>query len=383
MAENDPPVQSVRSLDLYKSPVSDLCTGHAAFVFSCSKGDDKLCLHDTTSGDAIISLDVSPAESPTKVAVSADAVKAAYGTATGALYMWDVLYPATMESFRPDEDATAEITALAWHPRGHVLAVATASGTLYLWDLIVGTLLYPITAHNGPVTSVAWTANGRILVSVGADATMRVWNPRNVDTLGELNAESEEKPDVKWHSAPIRALDTLSDMSRVAISGADDGSVLLSVLKPETLCGVFHVMESHKTAVTATRFAPLDSPKPLRAASAAVDGTINLFDMDRRLPMGSFTHEGGAVRQLQFAHQADALFSAAGDTIVAWDARVAPEEESPVTFAGCTDGVSGFALTNDGAGLVAACGDGSLRVFDVRYPSGHVPPIDQVSKPSA
>lgn len=379
MVDNDLPLQSVRSLELYQSPVSDVRTGHAAFVFSCSKGDNKLCLHDTTSGDAIITLDV-PEESPTTVAVSSDAVKAAYGTSTGAVYMWDVLYPATMESFRPDEDFTSEITALAWHPRGHVLAVATASGTLYLWDFVVGTLLFPITAHTGPISSVKWTANGRLLVTVGADATMRVWNPRNVENLGELNALSEDKPDVKWHTGPIRALDTLSDMSRVAISGADDGSVMLSVLKPETMCGVFHVMESHKAAVCATRFAPLDSPKPLRAASAAVDGSIHLFDMDRRLPMGGFTHDGGQVHQLQFSNDADALFSAAGDTVVAWDARVAPEEETPITFGGCVDGVSAFALTNEGAGLVAACGDGSLRVFDVRYPSGHVPSVDQVSK---
>lgn len=377
MADVDPPVTPVRTLPLYKAAASAVRTGHAGFVFSCSEGDDKLCLHDTNSGDPIISLD-APAENPTMVAVSSDAEKAAYGTTTGAVYVWDVLYPTSMESFRPDDDAVSEVTSLAWHPRGHVLAVATASGTVYLWDLVVGALLYPLPAHAGRATAVAWTANGRLLVTVGDDAALRVWNPRNVDNLGELTSESEDKPDVKWHTSPIRALDTLYDLSRVAVSGADDGSVLLSVLKPEAMCGVFHVMTPHKAAISAVRFAPLDSPKPLRAASAAVDGSVHLFDMDRRLPMGRFSHKRGPVRQLTFSGHADILFSAAADTVVAWDARVAPDEERPVTFGVDSPAVSSFALINSGSGLVTACGDGCLRVYDVRYPYGEVPPVDQI-----
>lgn len=377
MAEEDPPVMPVRALPLYKGAVTDIRTGHAGFVFSCSETDDKMCLHDTNSGDSIIMLD-APSENPTCVAVSADAEKAAYGTFSGAVYVWDVLYPTSMESFRPDEDSFSEVTNLAWHPRGHVLAVATASGTVYLWDLVVGTLLFPLPAHTGRATTVAWTANGRLLVTGGADAALRVWNPRNVDNLGELTAESENKPDVRWHSSPIRALDTLADLSRVAISGSDDGSVLLSVLKPESMCGVFHVMTPHKAPVSAVCFAPLDSPKPLRASSASFDGSVHLFDMDRRLPMGRFSHKAGPVRQLTFSAHADVLFSAAADTVIAWDSRVAPEEERPVTYGGDCGTVAAFALVNSGTGLVTACADGSLCVYDVRHPSGHVSSVDRV-----
>lgn len=364
MSDYDPPAPVVRTLTLYEGVVTDVHVGHGGFVFSCGQHDDRLSLHDTNSGQVVITLD-TPSEGPTCVSVAPDGIKAAYGTSTGAVFIWDVLYPASMESFRPDEETRTPITALAWHPRGHVLAVATASGTIYLWDFVVGTLLFPVPAHELPVTAIAWTANGRLLVSTAEDALMRVWNPRTVDNLGELSAESEHKPDVKWHTGPIRALDTLSDMSRVAISGSDDGSVLLSVLKPGVMCEVFHAMPSHKSPVTAVKFAPLDSPKPLRSASADSDGVVQLFDMDRRLPIGHFNHNGSPVTQLAFSSDADTLFSAAGEAVVAWDARVALEEERPVTFA-CDVPVTRFALINDGRGIVAACRDGKLRVFDVR-----------------
>lgn len=164
-------------------------------------------------------------------------------------------------------------------------------------------------------------------------------------------------------------------MSRVALTGSADGSVLLSVLKLETMCGVFHAMPSHGagTPVTAVRFAPLNSPKPLRSASASRDGIVQLFDMDRRLPMGKFDH-GKEVVQLEFSEKGDVLFSAAGDTVRAWDARVAPEEENPIAFGGHPAKVTSFTITNGGASLVTACEDGKLRTFDMRYPSGEPAP---------
>lgn len=375
MTPDDPPLSPVRSTAAYDGGGADaVVTGHASFVFSCSKRANKMSLHDTNTGDQVIALD-APTQSPSCIAVAADGVKAAYGTATGAVYVWDVMYPSSMESFRPEEDAGSEVTALEWHPRGHVLAVATAAGNLYLWDLVVGALLYPVIAHEGPIASVKWTANGRLLVSVGKeDGVLRVWNPRNVDQLGEISELSElNKDELRWHSSGIRCLDTLDDMSRVAATGGADGTVLLSVLKPESLCGVFHAMPAHASGVpvTAVRFAPLTSPKPLRSASASKDGIIQLFDMDRRLPMGKFDHCKEVV-QLEFSENADVLFSAAGDTVRAWDARVAPEEESPVTF-GPEANVTSFAITNAGASLVTACDDGKLYSFDMRYPAGEAP----------
>ncbi|PXF47325.1 POC1 centriolar protein-like [Gracilariopsis chorda] len=373
-----PPQIPSRTLRAFSAPASALQNGHAGFVFSCSRAADKLSLHDTNSGDRIISLD-APAQRPSRIAVSADGVKCAFATATGAVYIWDVLYPTSMESFRPDEDNSSPVTDLAWHPRGHVLAVATEAGNIYLWDHVVGALLFPLPAHTGSISAVRWTAHGRLLVTVGAsDTLLRVWNPRNVNNLADVSASSEHTTPAKWHVGGITCLDTLQDMSRVAITGAPDGSVLLSVLKPESQCGVFASMNSHDAPVHCVRFAPIGSPRPLRSASAADDGSIHLFDMERRLPMGKFSHANKPVVQLEFSHHADVLFSAAGDTVIAWDARVAPEEEPPITFGAHQHAVNSFALVNSGANLVTACEDGMLRTYDMRYPSGEPPPLPEI-----
>lgn len=281
-----------------------------------------------------------------------------------------------MESFRPEEDAGSAVVALHWHPRGHVLAVVTDTGGLYLWDMVVGALLYPVAAHQGAIGGVCWTANGRLLVTVGKeDGKLRVWNPRNVECLAELSTEDSASADAaggegKWHSSGIGALDTLEDMSRVSITGDKEGTVLLSVLKPEAECGVFCRMPSHAAEVSAVRFASLTSPKPLRSASGDVKGVVQLFDMDRRLPMGKFRHEGAEeVRQLEFSSDGNVLFSAGGEVVKGWDARVSAEEEESVTF-GSGVRVNGFCITDGGKGLVTAGADGKLYRYDVRYPGG-------------
>ena len=380
VVETPTPLIPIKTLKLYSTCASAIQTGNAAFVFTCSKVDNRLSLYDTTSGDKIIDLE-APNEQPSQIAVSSDGAKAAFGTNTGAIYIWDVMYPTSMESFRPQADNCSTITCLSWHPRGPVLAVGTNTGDLYLWDMVIGTLLYTIPAHEGSISNIAWTANGRMLVSTGAqDSALRVWNSRNMDSIAQLSNNQNDTTvvsgDVQWHTNGITSMDILQDMSRVTLTGGGDGSVLLSVLKQETMCGVFHQMQSHKnTSISAVRLASLESPKPLRAASAAEDGSIHLFDMDRRLPMGKFVHREEKVKQLEFLDTADVLFSAAGDTVIAWDARVSPDEELPITFSNNGVQITQFAFTNGNKNIVCAGTDGVLRCFDIRIPYVSLPDL--------
>lgn len=377
------------------SPVSALATGKAGFVFTASSGADKMTLHDVNEGAEVVTLDAK-GQAPSSVAVSHDAVKVSFGTTAGAVYVWDMLYPTAMESFRTEDAlAAGPITGMAWHPRGHVLAAASEAGVVHIWDMVVGALLFPVPCHDGPIAGITWTGNGRLLLTAGAagegaggTGALRAWSPRDVEFMGSVAADDEDpaqkkggefrETSVSWHKAPLTCLDAMVDMSRVAITGATDGSVLLSVMKPEQGCGVFHAMPSHKSRVTDVRFSPLDCPKPLRAASGDSDGTVNLFDMDRRLPMAKFTHGEGksAIAKLHFNDTADVLFSCGGPSVIAWDARVSPEEAAPIEFGGHGNNVLDFSVANGGASLVTACEDGKLRLFDMRYPAGEAPVME-------
>jgi WD40 repeat protein len=423
--------------------VSALGAGNAGFVFSACAASSKMSLHELNEPAEIVSL-AAPDERPASVAVAADVVKVAFGTGSGAVYVWDVLYPTAMESFRAKDDTLGSsdkstapgpaVTALAWHPRGHVLAAASASGALHVWDMVVGALIVPAPdAHAGSITGLAWTGNGRILLSAGHDGALRAWSPRNLELVGSITRDDQNKSDreeeklehaypdgddgkseprsspsvmensgntphaaaraaasgqlpegdvktpistVGWHVSELTCLDAMADMSRVAITGGRDGAVLLSVLKPEQACGVFHAMPSHKAPVTVVKLADLDCTRPMRAASAADDGIVHLFDMDHKLPMGKFAHPGGSVVKLDFNRSADVLFSAAGSTVRAWDARASPEEEPPICFSGTDAKISDFVIYNNGATMACACDDGHIRLFDMRYPTGDAPTFD-------
>lgn len=392
-------VKPARSVPVSTGSVGAIGTGaKGGFIFTASPSSDKMTLHDVNSSSEVVALEAAD-QAPRCVSVSHDALKVAFGTSAGAVYLWDILYPTTMESFRTEDSVAAgAISHTTWHPRGHVLAAASEAGVVYLWDMVVGALLFPVPCHDGPIAGLKWTANGRLFLTAGGSpevngtsGALRAWSARDVEFVGSVTADDdgkqkvqEKNPDdpgfrpisVAWHKSELTCLDAMVDMSRVAITGAKDGSVLLSVLKPEQGCGVFLALPSHKAAVTAVKLSPLDCPKPLRAAASSADGCVKLFDMDRRLPMDQFTHKGGSVSKLEFSDNADVLFSAAGKTVVAWDCRVAPDEAAPVEFGGHGKKVNDFAIVNGGATLVSACDDGKLRLHDMRYPKGEAPKFD-------
>lgn len=367
--------------------------GTGSFCFSGDASSCKLGLHDLRSGDAIIHHDIG-SNVPTVTSTAHDSSKCAFGTTSGALFVWDVQFPTLLESFVPTtptgEDVPvnpgARITCVEWHPRGHVLASGTADGTIAVWDMVLGTPVSVIPeAHAGGVKGLAWTAHGRVLASVGEDGSLKVWNARHCEVEAMIDGTGDAS---MWHKGGVTCVDTIADMSRVAISGGDDGSVFLSVLKPgekNDECGVFEKPRAHdNSSVNAVRIAGVESIKPMRCASGADDGSLQLFDMDRRMPMGAFKHEGErGVRQVEFNYSGDVLFSAAGGTVKAWDARVVAEEAAEVTF-GEKKGapVTSFAVGNVGASVVTGAEDGMLRMYDMRYPAGTVPIIPAVGLPA-
>lgn len=353
--------------------------GTGKFCFAGDAGAKKLGLHDVSQSESVLNHQLN-GDIPTIAATAHDAGKAAFGTRSGAIFVWDVQFPTVLESFLSGESESAEgvgttkdpISVIAWHPRGYALAAGTSKGALTVWDMVLGAPAFRIdTAHAGGITGVSWTAHGRALVTSGFDGELRVWNVRHARIDAAIDGT---KASDMWHDGPISALDTIEDLSRVALSGAADGSAFLSVLKPGERdgCGVFCRLPSHEGSVTAARFAPLSSTAPLRAATGGADASVRVFDMERRLPMATFQHaRGESIRQIEFAPDGNAAFSAAGKAVVAWDTRVSEDELPGVRFEADAK-VTGFCIADDAKSIILGCEDGLLRMFDVRYPSGGV-----------
>jgi hypothetical protein len=72
--------------------------------------------------------------------------------------------------------------AVAFDPKGRLLATGNTDGAVRLWDARNGKLLLELTGHRGAVTAVAFTAKGDRLVSISADTTALVWDVHGVRT---------------------------------------------------------------------------------------------------------------------------------------------------------------------------------------------------------
>ena len=77
-------------------------------------------------------------------------------------------------------DHTERVTAVAFHPDGHVLASASCDRTIKLWDLATGRPTRTLKGHRDVVWSVAFSPDGRRLASAGGNAgrpgEVKVWD---------------------------------------------------------------------------------------------------------------------------------------------------------------------------------------------------------------
>lgn len=124
------------------------------------------------------------------------------------------------------------------------------------------------------------------------------------------------------------------------------------------------------------QLAHIDSPKPLPASSTAFDGSVHLFDMDRRLQWASFrtvqprsSKSSLRIKMMSFSRQQEILSFPGTQELL-------QKKKNAVMFSGDNVVVQAFVITNNGTGLVTACRDGLLWVYYVRVPNGEVVPFN-------
>jgi WD40 repeat protein len=242
------------------------------------------------------------------------------------------------------------VTALAYQPRGKLLASGGGDGVVRLWDADTLRLRAILRGHRGAARALAFSPDGRRLASASDDQMVRLW-----EMTEEGAREQASLPPVGFF---VYALAFSADGQIVAFAGSD-GS--LRLWRVATVPYRLVSFPGHTERVRALVF----SADGHTLASGGDDGTVRLWEVkeDKVQPRGGPQQTGKAVSALAFDPDGRTLASAVrGGGVRLWRLKEAGVEAGDVLLAP-TDDVDALAFSPDGRTLASGSRDSKVRLW--------------------
>jgi WD40 repeat protein len=156
--------------------------GCDVWLWDADRGKPALLVPDAVDGCAIEAIAFQPRGELLAVA-GIDWL--ATGGSDGAVHLWDVVRPARHLTL------AGGARALAFHPAGRLLATATLVRTVRVWDVTTGRLLRELSGHEDAINCVAYSPDGRRLASAADDHTVRLWDAETGAALGVTELDTQ------------------------------------------------------------------------------------------------------------------------------------------------------------------------------------------------
>ncbi|MGX1776730.1 nSTAND1 domain-containing NTPase [Nocardia brasiliensis] len=249
------------------------------------------------------------------------------------------------------------IPALAYDPRGGVLAVGDEKSTRLFdtTDPATPTLLADLGVHGAKRMAMAYSPNGRVLAVSDANYTIRLWDstdPARPTAAGVLEG----------HGNFTNTMTFSPDGRTLATSSNDYSTRIWDVTDPRAPALVT-TLTDHSNAVIGVAF----SPDGRLLATASEDHTVHLLDMTERTRprvIASLTGHSAGVNTVAFSPDSRLLASGSDDqTTRLWDVTNPQKPTSLTSLTGHSGPVHNVLFSPDGRTLVSGSDDHTARLW--------------------
>jgi WD40 repeat protein len=236
------------------------------------------------------------------------------------------------------------VRAVAFAPRGDVLASGGDDRVLRLWSSKTGRALASLPGHQDQIWGLAFAPDGRTLASASKDKTVRLWRASDGAPLRVLRGHRE----MVWGLA-------FGPRSELLVSGSTDKQVRLWDLRGG-LGGI--VTAGHDGMVVGVDF----SPDGKLLASGGKDHSVKLWDVAAGRPLRQLLGHRAKVWAVSFSPDGKLLASGSSDhTLRLWDVAAGRQRRLLLGHQGT---IFDLRFSPDGRRLASAGNDGTVRLWD-------------------
>jgi WD40 repeat protein len=181
----------------------------------------------------------------------------------------------------PIADHGAQVNGVDFSPDGQVLASGSDDGTVRLWDVETHRPIgQPLINHLLGMERVAFSPDGATLASGSRGGTVHLWS-RLSSSAGDVEAYKPIDQPLTGHSGDVHWVAFSSDGATLASSSSNGTIVLWSLASsPAGDVDTGRAIGQPLTGHTGWAMGIAFSPDGRTLASAGLDGTVRLWDVD-------------------------------------------------------------------------------------------------------
>jgi WD40 repeat protein/uncharacterized caspase-like protein len=242
---------------------------------------------------------------------------------------------------------SGRISSVAYSPDGHTILTGSHDGTARLWDARTGRELRRFGGHTSQVLSVAFSPDGRTIATGSWDTTIRLWDVRTGAMLRVLQADG-------W----VISL-AFSPNGRTLAAGTGGGTIFLWDSASHELRHRLRPGPAQKRRhITSLAFARDSST----FASVGLDNVLRIWNSDSGTLVRQDLISGGGLTSVAYVPGTEVLaVGGLNRQIHLIDHR---NGHAIASLQGHQHGVHSVVATHDGARLISAGADKTIRVWD-------------------